>query len=341
MKTIDLRQGSQAWLAWRQKRVTATDMAVLMGATTDKSRWRLWKEKKGQIAPQNLAANPYVRRGKRLEDTARQAVEEKIGLPIMPICVEDDNELLGASLDGIVTLDGKRTNIEIKILSENNHDDVVEKGRDSEFVRKYLVQVQHQCAVVKTEAAKLCFYSPADGKAGRQADLQIFDIEPDELLHEEMHIEARLFKDSLDDGTEPEKDPEQDQFSPEGEDLERWQERATRYRQAHAEVKEADKQLKAKKEITKNIEAEFIEDLGEFVSGEAAGVQVTHYWTNGQVDARKALEDVREYLTTRIRQAENFEAKEELMGALEMVDDNALEEYRKPGRESVKVTLKK
>jgi putative phage-type endonuclease len=347
-QVVDLGQKTQAWKAWREGLVTATDGVILLAATNKKSPWRLYQEKEGMIQPEDLSKNPYVRRGDRLEDMARKAVEKflvgKLGIAeedaaIIPCCFQ--RGALGASLDGILSVNGKRYVIEIKIPSEGNFETIESEGREADQYQEYYIQVQHQLLTSGADGGWLLFYRPSDSKKKISESLIDFEITPDEALFDELVLEATVFQSARAAGESPPANPELDVFSPEGEELEKWQERAQRYREEKAKQMDAQKVLDEHKEVCKDLEQEFIEQLGDFVSGEAAGVRVNHSWRKGTIDYPSAVKHVGEFIHTRLREAQSTETKEALAGVLRLLNDEHLEEYRKPGNASTRVTLKK
>ena len=44
MHIINLDQRTDAWKAWRNQGITATDSTVILGASPYKTPWRLWAE---------------------------------------------------------------------------------------------------------------------------------------------------------------------------------------------------------------------------------------------------------------------------------------------------------
>ena len=61
MKILQLEQGSQPWLSYRQKHIMATDAAIVLGLNNFKDMHQLWQEKMGFIEPE--PANEAMKRG--------------------------------------------------------------------------------------------------------------------------------------------------------------------------------------------------------------------------------------------------------------------------------------
>jgi predicted phage-related endonuclease len=49
MKIVDVSQRSDAWRQWRSQGVSASEAAIVMNRSPDKSYWRLWAEKIGLV----------------------------------------------------------------------------------------------------------------------------------------------------------------------------------------------------------------------------------------------------------------------------------------------------
>ena len=102
MHIINLDQRTDAWKAWRNQGITATDSTVILGASPYKTPWRLWAEKVGKILPPDLSKNPNVQRGVALEDEARRLFQNKHLTCVMPACAESDvDPIFRASFDGL------------------------------------------------------------------------------------------------------------------------------------------------------------------------------------------------------------------------------------------------
>lgn len=113
MKTwkINVEQGSDAWLANRDKSFNASDLACAMGIDpNDRKRSDLVRQYATGI---KVEVSDYVEervfvRGKEVEALARQIIEARIGSVLYPEVYggELDGMILGASLDGL-TMDGE------------------------------------------------------------------------------------------------------------------------------------------------------------------------------------------------------------------------------------------
>lgn len=100
MKFLTLEQGTEAWLQYRKERVTATDIAALMGLNPYCTAYQLWQRKLGLLPETHLTERMV--RGRDLEPVALERYIELTGVPMMPACVESsERPYVMASLDGI------------------------------------------------------------------------------------------------------------------------------------------------------------------------------------------------------------------------------------------------
>jgi putative phage-type endonuclease len=157
MPAIELIQGSQKWLSYRQGKVMATCTPVILGSNPFKTKLELWEEKLNiRPSPQ---LNDAMKRGTELEPTARQIVEEMLGEEF-PDCVYESEEhtWMAASLDGVS--EDARAIIELKCptnpkLHFNNKEGIIPEY--------YLDQMQHQLICMpKIEVNYFCTYYPED-----------------------------------------------------------------------------------------------------------------------------------------------------------------------------------
>jgi len=125
MKIVDLCQRTADWHAWRAQGITASEAAVILGRSPYKPPGRLWDERMGLVAPEDLSRNPCVQRGVAMEDHVRQGFEERHDTPLLPLCVESTQEpVLRASLDGLSD-DGEP--VELKVPTTKTYQLLVEQ----------------------------------------------------------------------------------------------------------------------------------------------------------------------------------------------------------------------
>lgn len=142
MEVINLEQGTQEWLAWRDKGIGSSDAAALMGF------WGGIDKRKGVEIPSNYR----MERGKALEPHARMLFIDLCGVWVRPLCVQHAKyNFLRASLDGIS--DDRKVMVEIKCPSRKSH----ELAIDGSLPKYYIPQVQHQMLVTGLKSA--CYFS--------------------------------------------------------------------------------------------------------------------------------------------------------------------------------------
>jgi putative phage-type endonuclease len=148
MPVIDLIQGSEKWLKYRQSRLMATDVPVVLGSNPWRTKIELFEEKLGLRPPVQL--NAAMERGQKLEPEARKLASELLGIEFEPIVMESTRfPWLASSLDGISSC-GKYI-LEIKCLSERSHEAAI----DDIIPPYYIDQILTQLEVTK---ANICYY---------------------------------------------------------------------------------------------------------------------------------------------------------------------------------------
>jgi putative phage-type endonuclease len=148
MARIELEQGSPEWLAWRQSKITATDISIILGSNPWKSKLELFEEKLGLRPAQPL--NNAMRRGISLEPEARLLASSKIGIAFEPCVFESEKyPWLAASLDG--WCGEYNILLEIKCTGMEKHIEAI-SGIMPEYYADQ-VQVQLLCS-----EAEICYY---------------------------------------------------------------------------------------------------------------------------------------------------------------------------------------
>ena len=140
-KLVELEQGTDAWLDWRQTGIGASDAPTIMDENPWKTRAKLLLEK---VSPEKhrIEPTPAMLTGTQLEPEARRDYERETGIEVAPACLQStQHEWMLASVDGIAP-DGSSV-IEIKCgLS------AYKKAAATRQVPPYYVgQVQHIMAV--------------------------------------------------------------------------------------------------------------------------------------------------------------------------------------------------
>ena len=156
MRVIDIPQKTPAWLQWRAGGVSASDAAAVLGRSPYKTPWRLWAERTGLVAPEDLSNNVHVQRGNALEDQARRDFEDRHGTCLLPLCGESrEHPTIRASFDGI---DDDGCPVELKIPCDAVYQEVMEIREWSRAYQLYWVQLQSQLYVTEAERGWLVFY---------------------------------------------------------------------------------------------------------------------------------------------------------------------------------------
>lgn len=155
MKIINVLQGTKEWHEFRANHLNASDAPAMMGVSPYKSRTELIHEKHTGIAPDvDDATQARFDGGHAAEASARPLAEEIIGQDLFPITVADDEDRLGASLDGITM--GEDIIWEHKSLNKAKAA-LVDSG---ECPESDYPQVQQQLMIT---GAEKCLYMISDG----------------------------------------------------------------------------------------------------------------------------------------------------------------------------------
>ena len=311
MKQINIEQRSQAWLDWRRCGVSASDASVILGVSSYKSRWQLWAEKSGILKEPDLSANPHVLRGMEQEDDARNQMEQALNdAPLLPVCAEwEQNPILRASFDGL-TKDG--VPVELKCPTQKVYDEVKTLKDKSEGYRRAFYQVQFQILVADSAMGWLCFYRHG-------LPLLPVCIRRDDALIQQLQQEVIDFWNQVEEGDEPDKDPNLDVYVPtEQQERTQWQQLAMAYRQRQQRLDKLKDELEAGKSHQKQLQQQLQQLMGDFKAGESDGIRVCQSVCNGTVDYQKALES--------LCQKHNLNLPN-------------LELFRRKSRQQVKVTL--
>lgn len=149
---VDLQQGTPAWLEWRNQGIGASDAPAIMGENPWKSASQLLQEK---CEAKEISSNATMDRGTELEPEARRHYESRVGIQVVPSCLQSVRlEWLRASVDGLAI--DRSAVVEIK-CGESVY-------RNSSASRKvpdyYLGQLQHILAVTNLQSIDFWCYLP-------------------------------------------------------------------------------------------------------------------------------------------------------------------------------------
>lgn len=150
MREVEFEQGSDEWLKWRKERLTATDAAMLLGASPYVTPYKGWQRKVGQSEEQ--VVTPAMKRGTNDEPIARKIFIEEYGIDMKPCCIESEiHPFIGASLDGF----SECGEFILEIKSQRPPSTI------PEF---HMMQMQHQLLATDNCAMKCFYVSHWEGK---------------------------------------------------------------------------------------------------------------------------------------------------------------------------------
>ena len=149
MKIIEgLEQGSEAWLAYRRRKITATDTSALLKINPWSSPQDIYNEKFQLVPPKEV--NSRMLEGQLLEPEARALFIDHMKIEMVPAVVESIKyPFMMASLDGISN--NRKQILEIKVPSEKSH----LAALDGVIAEYYKCQMQKQLLVT---GAEVCYY---------------------------------------------------------------------------------------------------------------------------------------------------------------------------------------
>jgi putative phage-type endonuclease len=310
MKLVPLKQRTPAWEHWRSEGVTASEAPVILGRSPYKTPWRLWAERTGVVTPEDLSGKPCVQRGIALEDQVRRAFEDRHSTLLLPLCAEStEHPVLRCSLDGLND-DGEP--VELKVPTERTYRRLTQEREQATAYQLAWAQLQFQIFVTEAPRGWLVFDPCLSGSPPLE-----FAIARDEPFLTTALIPACLaFHKCIIDGQAPEYDRERDLYVPVDDALTEWAQAARSNRKLKEDRGHLERQLKTIKEKLGQAEAVFVGLMGEALVAETAGVRVTRYRQDGNVDYTALLKAVAPDL-----------------------DDATRDRYRRPATQRIKVTL--
>jgi putative phage-type endonuclease len=310
MQLIPLKQRTPAWEAWRTQGITASEAPVILGRSPYKSHWRLWAERTGVVAPEDLSTKPCVQRGIALEDQVRRGFEDRHGTLLLPLCAESSaHPVLRCSLDGLND-DGEP--VELKVPTERTYRRLRQEGEQATAYQLAWVQLQFQLVVTEAPRGWLVFDPCVSGSPPLE-----FAIARDEPFLTHTLVPACLaFWGCITTGTSPNQEVTEEPYIPVDGALTEWTQAAQTYRALLDDRGQLDARLKTIKERLEHTEAVFVRLMGEHLLAEAEGVRVTRYRQNGTIDYPALLVEIAPDL-----------------------DDATLERYRRAATQRTKVSL--
>ena len=289
-KVIQLEQGSDAWLSWREGGIGASDMPTIMGESPYKTPLQLWREKMGLAETPDLSNNPHVRRGVENEEPARQAFDARFNEFTLEMCIESRlHPHRRVSLDGL-TASGKVLEIKcptpekaqqaIAFAQEQGTKPVTRQQLES-LGLYYWAQVQYQLAVVGLTEAVLWVWDVES----QQGAALVIQAEPE--YQEALLAAADAFWDCIVNAKAPEPDPNRDVlFLDASSASEKWA-------ALEAQIKPLKEQLKELESEQKEVAQELVAELGDRYIGEwSNGLRLTRFTRRGRLDYAKLLDEI-------------------------------------------------
>jgi len=149
---VNLQQGTKEWLEWRSQGIGASDAPTIMGENPWKSAAYLLQEKCGG---KTYSPNAAMARGTALEPEARKCYETKVGILVVPACLQSlKYEWMRASVDGLAT--SGTAVVEIKC-----GESVYREASTSRAVPDYYYgQLQHILSITNLQSIDFYCYLP-------------------------------------------------------------------------------------------------------------------------------------------------------------------------------------
>ena len=257
---VRLTQGSAEWLAYRLGKRNASESAAVLGLSPWTTPYQLWQVKTGRLVqPVTMA----MQRGTDLEPAARAAYEEQTGLVMQPLVLEAG--VYSASLDG-QTLEGELI-LEIKCPLRGMRSDLWQDVAAGQVPEHYMAQVQHQLMVSGATTAHLWVF---DGERGL-----LHTIGRDESLMARICEAWDAFQGFLDSDTPPP--------LTEADTVVRTDAAWIKAAEAYATVKREAEAMALRLETARQA----VIALAQHPREQGAGVTVTRFWKQGNVDYKR------------------------------------------------------
>jgi len=148
----------------RRTYVGGSDARTIMG-TDEAALVRLWREKRGEVEPEDLSANLIVQLGNATEDLNRRWFENTTGLTVKDVqrrVRHPVNKWMGATLDGVVGASGAVYEAKFMLPWSFSEEGAAEK---------HMAQLQHNMWVINAKQASLSIIT-----GGGKADQQYWDL---------------------------------------------------------------------------------------------------------------------------------------------------------------------
>lgn len=142
--------------------IGGSDAGTALGKNKYKNNVELWREKTGQLIPEDISDKPAVKYGKLAEEHIRELFrldhpEYTVDYHEFYMYVNDDHPFIFATLDGELTDEkGRRGILEIKTCTIQNSNQWTEW--EDKIPDTYYAQILHQLAATGWEFAVLTAY---------------------------------------------------------------------------------------------------------------------------------------------------------------------------------------
>ena len=276
MTTIfrDIVQGTPQWHIWRNDFITASIVPALVNASPYETPYEAVQYLRGIRAKK--VSDWLTKHGHEYEDAARECVEKKMGIALLPACVETEQcHYMAASLDGI-----EINNVphEIKCPHEKQWNDVLVNGRNSTAYKMYRWQVCHQMYVTGSTVGYLHFF--------RDGDLISFSISKNDVAERIMLDACSKAWEHKTVGTLPAPSPH-DVFTPEGLMREKLLPLAKAFKHASKQVRGAQLNFD-KKLVELEVARDLLDSYGEpYKQTEFSNIKITRWSSKGNTDIEK------------------------------------------------------
>jgi putative phage-type endonuclease len=253
------------WHEWRRNGIGSSDAAVIMGVSPWRTPLQLWENKVFGISEQ--LDNASMKRGRDLEETARQEFEKLVGTIVAPSnVVHPGCSWMRASLDGI-DVTGK---IIVEIKCPNKDDHLTAAGK--KVPEKYYPQCQHQLEVTGSPSM---YYFSFDGKKG-----VVVEVARDQKYIDDMFQKEKEFWSLVVNQTPPETS-HRDKISMEGN--KEWTKTTNEWRRVNQELKSLEEREKVLREN--------MISLSEARNANGNSVNLTKSICKGNIDYKTAIID--------------------------------------------------
>ena len=180
-KFIHHEQGSEDWHRWRRFKVSASNVATVMGDNPYKTPLQLWEEITWNIKQED---NPAMQEGRDNEPIARAWANSVLASSYKPICVESiDHPHLIASLDGWDEL------FPYPILEIKSSAKIHEKAKRGVIDLIYQWQCQAQLLITGTNEMMFCSHHKGDGC--------LIKVRTESSMQDRIETETKPFYDRL------------------------------------------------------------------------------------------------------------------------------------------------